>query len=67
MSPPIPTPPATCRAPVMVDVAEVVLVIVKIVLTGLVITPVAPTAPLSPVLKNCTASCTALECMVPLT
>jgi len=33
--PPIPTPPATCRAPVLVDVTAVVLVIVNTVLIGL--------------------------------
>ena len=29
--PPIPTPPATCRAPVVVDVATVVPIIVEVV------------------------------------
>ena len=36
----MPTPPATCNAPVMLDIEVVVLVIVKISLYGLILVPV---------------------------
>ena len=46
--PPMPTPPATCSAPVIVELTAVTLVMVKIPEYGLAIKPALPVNPITP-------------------